>query len=88
MRKVFLLLATLFAASACNKKVKEQIGIVTPGPNEYQVHRNKSLEMPPHYDLPMPTTHNRPIHNDDKKRSSDKLNEGEKAILEEIETHK
>lgn len=52
MRIIFLLFTTLVTLSACNKKVKETMGIMTPGPDEYRVQCNKTLEVPPHYDLP------------------------------------
>lgn len=37
MRIIFWLFATVIMLSACSKKVKETIGIVTPGSNEYRV---------------------------------------------------
>lgn len=82
MRIIFWLFATVIMLSACCKKVKETIGIVTPGPNEYRVERNKALEMPPHYDLPAIEGKDKESH----KASSPKtLNDGEQALIEEIE---
>ncbi|WP_425363055.1 DUF3035 domain-containing protein [Candidatus Tisiphia endosymbiont of Hybos culiciformis] len=82
MRKIFWLFVTVIMLSACGKKIKETIGIVTPGPNEYRVERNKTLEMPPHYDLPA-------IEKKDKESlktpSAKTLNDGEQALIEEIE---
>lgn len=81
MRIIFLLFTILFITSSCNKKIKEKVGISTSGPNEYQVERNKGLEIPPHYDLPKPSTsynynsNNAPLQN---------LNDGEQALMQEI----
>lgn len=82
MRIIFLILATLIVTTACNKRVKETIGIVTPGPNEYRVQRNKPLEVPPHYELPEPVS---AITESTISLKSKNLNEGEKALIEEIE---
>ncbi len=82
MRIIFLLLTVLISASACNKKLKETVGISTPGPNEYEVQRAKMLEVPPHYDLPTPSYKQIPRVTSVKK---DGLNEGEKALMQEIE---
>ncbi|WP_410521589.1 hypothetical protein [Candidatus Tisiphia endosymbiont of Nedyus quadrimaculatus] len=82
MRIIFLLFTTLVTLSACNKKVKETIGIVTPGPDEYRVQRNKTLEVPPHYDLPSiekKDTKNHKVH------SPKNLNDGEQALIEDME---
>lgn len=82
--RIFLLLFTiLLTVSACNNKVKETIGITTAGPDEYVVTRNKSLEMPPHYELPPVQDDSQKIGNDNKKVTKD-LNEGEKALIKEI----
>ncbi len=51
MRITFLSLVTLVVLSACNKKIKET-GMVIPSSREYSVRRNKSLEVPPHYEVP------------------------------------
>lgn len=84
MRIFCLLLTILLIVSACSKKVQEKIGIVSPGPNEYLVQRNKTLEMPPHYELPSAA----PLDQQNSKtlhpKNLDKLNEGEKALLNEI----
>ncbi|WP_341756924.1 MULTISPECIES: DUF3035 domain-containing protein [unclassified Candidatus Tisiphia] len=82
MRIIFWLFAILIALSACNKKVKETIGIVTPGPDEYKVERNKTLEMPPHYDLP---TIEKKDKESPKAHTPKTLNDGEQALIEEIE---
>ena len=82
MRIIFLLFFTLLIVSGCNKKVKEKVGIVTTGPNEYVVKRNKSLEMPPNYDLPPIATTS--FSSENNNYSAKKLNEGEKALIDEI----
>ena len=81
MRIIFLLFAILAITSSCNRKIKETIGIVTTGPNEYKVQRNKPLEVPPNYDLPAPKHR----ETEDNTKSLKDLNEGEKALINEIE---
>lgn len=82
MRIIFLLFTTLVTLSACNKKVKETIGIVTPGPDEYRVQRNKTLEVPPHYELPSIEEKDTKSH---KIHSPKNLNDGEQALIDEME---
>ncbi len=53
--KIILAIASITILSGCSSKMKEKIGMVTTGPNEYQVQTNKPLDVPPHYDLPPPT---------------------------------
>lgn len=81
MRTFFLLITVFLTLTGCNKKIKETIGMVTTGPNEYLVKRNKPLEMPPHYELTLVKTVE--TTNNDQK-GIDKLNEGEKALINEI----
>ncbi len=80
MSRYFLLLSSLLILSACNNKVKETIGVVTPGPNEYRVQRNKPLEVPPHFDLPPVKTH---IEGKSTTHTGE-LNDGEKALMDEM----
>ena len=54
MRIFLVIIAILPLLTACSKRMKQKIGLVTTGPNEYLVERQKPLEMPPHYDLPEP----------------------------------
>lgn len=82
MRIIFLLFTTLVTVSACNKKVKETMGIVTPGPDEYRVQRNKTLEVPPHYDLPSIEKKDTKKH---KVHSPKNLNDGEQALIKDME---
>ena len=50
------LLVLAIAFSGCSNKFKKKVGIVTSGPNEYQVQKYKPLDVPPHYNLPEPTS--------------------------------
>lgn len=83
MRIIFLLFTILIITSACNKKFKETVGISTSGPNEYQVQRSKMLEVPPHYDLPLPAVQQ--ITGNTSMKASGEFNDGEKALMQEIE---
>ena len=78
-----ILIITIFVLSSCTKRVKETIGIVTPGPDEYQVQRGQSIEVPPHYYLPKPTdTPNKQLNS--KSLAPQNLDEAEKALLDEV----
>jgi hypothetical protein len=80
--QVMLMLALL---SSCSKRVKETIGIVTPGPNEYQVQRSKAIDVPPHYYLQKPI--DTPNATDVSKvltPNSTNLDEAEQALLNEV----
>lgn len=79
VKKIYLLLTVLLITSACNKKLKERVGISTAGPNEYQVQRSKALEVPPHYYLPDPGQI--PYNNI---KGQGNLNDGEQALMQEI----
>lgn len=54
--KIILSIASIAMLSGCSQKTKEKIGLVTTGPDEYQVITNKPLDVPPHYNLPAPVT--------------------------------
>lgn len=54
MNRALLLVATLILTCSCSNKMKHAVGIVTPGPDEYKVQKNKPLDVPPHYELPAP----------------------------------
>lgn len=84
MQRIFLILITLVAASGCSKKIKEKIGVVTPGPDEYKVQRGKALEIPPHYDLPTPGS-NYDSESSNATEIPANLNEGERELIKEIE---
>lgn len=48
MRLSLLITATLMIA-ACSEKTQHRLGLYDAGPDEYQVKRSKSLEVPPFY---------------------------------------
>lgn len=81
MKKVFLLFTVLIITAACNKKLKETVGISTAGPNEYRVQRTKALEVPPHYYLPEPSTGQTSYG---AVKEQGKLNEGEQALMQDM----
>ena len=51
MKKTVLLLASIFLIAGCSKNTKKTLGLVETMPDKYQVKRNKSLEIPPIYQL-------------------------------------
>ncbi len=55
MKNKLVIIATLFVvsiiSSACSQKMKHKVGLTTSGPNEFEVSKNKLLEMPPHFEL-------------------------------------
>jgi hypothetical protein len=83
MRISFLLLAILVITSSCSKRVKENIGIDSPGPDEYKVQRGKMLEVPPHYHLNQPVQSKQ--QQDHSQKDTKNLDQGEKSLLDEIE---
>lgn len=83
MKKVFLTLVTLITVTGCSKKIKETMGVVTPGPDEYKVQRGKALEIPPHYDLPTPGNAYEAQTSSDSNFQN--LNAGEQELIKEIE---
>ncbi len=54
MQKYIFIIAATLLLSGCSTKMKQKLGIVTTGPNEYVVEKQQPLEIPPHYDLPAP----------------------------------
>jgi len=84
MRRIFLILVTLIAATSCSKKIKEKIGVVTPGPDEYRVQRGRALEVPPHYDLPSPYKTDNFQSGSDVQEIPTNLNDGEKELIKEM----
>ena len=54
LHKLCLVIFVCFAITGCSSKFKQKIGLVTAGPDEYQVRKYKSLEVPPHYELKAP----------------------------------
>ena len=76
--KQFLLFCTMLVLlSSCGNKVKNMLGITETMPNEYQVTRNQSLEIPPHFNISE--------LNDKNISKSEKLSKTEKALLNDIQ---
>ncbi len=61
---------------SCSTKTKHKIGLLNPGPNEYEVTKNKPLEMPPHYNL-------KESKNSDVTSTNENLSKAEKELLKE-----
>ena len=78
MKKILLLSAALIITSACSKSTKRTLGLTETMPDEYQVKRNKSLEVPPCYK----TTE--PAKNKNKTNNQKKLSKAEQALLKEV----
>lgn len=76
MKKILLISATLILATACSSKTKNALGLTETMPDEYQVTRNKSLEVPPHY--------NATSAKQKAKKGKKNLSKAEKALLKEI----
>ncbi len=79
MKKILFIIASSILFVACSKNSKKILGLTETMPDEYQVQRNKSLEMPPHYSLKAPTK------DEEKTSSKSKLQKAEEAFLKEIE---
>lgn len=73
MKKTVLLLASIFLIAGCSKNTKKTLGLVETMPDEYQVKRNKSLEIPPIYQL----------ENSNAAKKGSKFSEAEEALLKE-----
>lgn len=82
MKKTYSILLLAICVTSCNRTTKEKIGVVTIGPNEYQVQSNKALEIPPHYNLPIPHQHQQAV--DNKEYNANRLSDGEKGLIDEI----
>ena len=82
MKKLLYILSITLMLSAC-QSMKNKMGLTTTGPDEYQVQRSKTLETPPHYDLPDPYKMQK--HDElDSKKLYDTLSDSEKAVLKEV----
>ena len=79
MKKILLLIAVLFLSIGCSSKTKKTLGLTETIPDEYQVQRNKSLEVPPHYRASRPEG----AKNIETKKK--KLSKSEEALLKEVE---
>ena len=78
MKKILLLSATLVITSACSNSTKKTLGLTETMPDEYQVKRNKSLEVPPCYRA------TESVKKKNKANSRKKLSKAEKALLKEV----
>ena len=54
MRILVTLIVAIVMLSGCSQKFKKKVGVITSGPDEYQISTQKPLEVPPHYNLPAP----------------------------------
>ena len=79
MKKILLLSAALIITSACSKSTKRTLGLTETMPDEYQVKRNKSLEIPPCYRI------TESIKNKSNTSSRKKLSKAEQALLKEVQ---
>lgn len=78
MKKILLFTTTLLLATACSSKTKKMLGLTETMPDEYQVKRNKSLEIPPHY-KPSESQVNK------QNKKAGKLSRSQEALLKEVE---
>lgn len=81
MRVMILVLSTMFLLTGCNSKTKKTLGLTETMPDEYQVQRNKPLEVPPHYKGAY-----KKVESKSKNKSSadSTLTKSEKALLDDI----
>lgn len=70
---------SLLLISGCSKKNKLRFGLSENMPDEYQVSKNKALEVPPHYRNS--AAYEKTLEN----KKSKKKNSAEKAVLQDIE---
>ncbi|MFK8040121.1 MAG: DUF3035 domain-containing protein [Rickettsiaceae bacterium] len=70
MHYILVLFFVLINLASC-AKVKKYTGIAVNQPDEYQVKTNHSLEIPPHYHLPLPTHESFQEKDEDLKNSTD-----------------
>lgn len=81
MKKILLLIAALFLSIGCSSKTKKALGLTENMPDEYQVQRNKALEVPPHYSG-SDSAKKKDVTLEKKKK---KLSASEEALLKEVE---
>jgi len=77
MKKIILILISLTLIISCSQNSKRALGLTETMPDEYQVQRNKSLEIPLYYSYKLKV----PIKNT---VSRSKFSTEEKALLKEI----
>ena len=78
MKKILLLSVALVITSACSKSTKKTLGLTEIMPDEYQVKRNKSLEVPPYYRA------TKSVKRKNEADSYKKLSKAEKSLLREV----
>lgn len=75
MKKILILTAVGLVLSSCSSKIKKTLGLTENMPDEYQVQRYKSLEVPPCY---------QDVECKSNKKTDKKLSKAEKALLGEV----
>jgi hypothetical protein len=82
MRVIILVLSTMFLFTGCSSKTKKTLGLTETMPDEYQVQRNKPLEVPPHYKGAYKKAE---LQSKSQKASTDSaLTKSEKALLDDV----
>ena len=76
MKKLLYILVSFLLLTSCSKTTKEKLGLTENMPDELQVTKVKSLEVPPHFDNSNIVV--KPVI-----KKTDKLTKAEKALLEE-----
>ena len=79
MKKILLAAGVLLLVTGCSHKSKKMLGLIETIPDEYQVKRNKALEIPPHFKLEE-INDRAPAE-----KKSGKLSDSENALLKEID---
>lgn len=79
MKNILIIISALLLTISCSNKTKKTLGLIETIPDEYQVTRNKPLEVPPHYNLEDIASAN------SNKITVNSLSDSEKAIIEEAE---
>ncbi len=82
--KLLILSICAIVVSSCSSAAKKTIGIVHSGPNEYSVIKNKSLEMPPHFEINEIEKERANSNSSHDETRSDNLKPEEKALLKVI----
>jgi len=54
IKNIFISILLLFLFVGCGKETKKKMGIVNTPPDEFQVYKQKSLSVPPNFDLRAP----------------------------------
>lgn len=79
MKNIPIIISALLLTISCSNKTKKTLGLIETIPDEYQVTRNKPLELPPHYNL-------EEINSVSSNKNTVKsMSNSEKAIIQEAE---